>query len=169
MTQKKLENLIGTLALLGVLVAALSAWKHAGAAMRERAKAIHLRARFDDIGGLVENAPVCSAGVPIGRVTSISLDRATHRGVVDMAIDGEVRFPVDSLASIRGAGLMGNGYVGIEPGAGRQTLANGGVIERTNSATILEDVIARLLPADGAHADAKPAEHRVVAVAEPRV
>jgi outer membrane lipid asymmetry maintenance protein MlaD len=169
MTQKNLESLIGILVLFGIAVMTLPAWKSAEALVHGRAKSIRIRARFDDIGGLAENAPVRCAGVPIGRVTSISLDRSTHRGVVDMAIDDDAGFPVESLASIRSAGLMGNNYVGIEPGEGRTRLANGGVIERTHSAMILEDVIERVLPADKARAEAQPSARSVAAVANRRV
>jgi len=167
MTQKNLESLIGVLVLFGIAVMTLPAWKSAEAVVHVRAKSIRIRARFDDIGGLAENAPVRCAGVSIGRVTSISLDRSTHRGVVDMAIDDG--FPVDSLASIRSAGLMGNDYVGIEPGEGRTALANGGLIERTHSAMILEDVIERVLPGDKTRAAAQPSARSVAAVANRRV
>ena len=169
MTQKNLESLIGILVLFGIAVMTLPAWKSAEAVVHAHAKSIHIRARFDDIGGLTENAPVRSAGVSIGRVTSISLDRSTHRGVVDMAIDDDVGFPVDSHASIRSAGLMGNDYVGIEPGEGRTTLANGGVIEHTHSAMILENVIERVLPADKARAEVQPSARSVAVVASRRV
>jgi phospholipid/cholesterol/gamma-HCH transport system substrate-binding protein len=156
MTQKKLENLIGMLALLLLVALTLLLWKRADTMMQGHATGIQVRARFDDIGGLVENAPVRSAGVPIGHVTSISLDRATHRGVVVMAIDDGVRFPVDSLASIHSAGLMGNEYVGIEPGAGHKSLGNGGVIAQTNSAIILEDVIEHVVSGGGTRSGAEP-------------
>jgi len=169
MTQKNLESLIGILVLFGIAVVTLPAWKSAEAVVHAHAKSIRIRAHFDDIGGLTENAPVRSAGVPIGRVTLISLDRSTHRGVVEMEIDDDVGFPVDSLASIRSAGLMGNDYVGIEPGEGHTTLANGAVIERTHSAMILEDVIERVLPAGKTRVEAQPSARSVVALADRRV
>jgi phospholipid/cholesterol/gamma-HCH transport system substrate-binding protein len=170
MTQKKLEDLIGMLALLVLVALTLPLWKRADSMVQGHAAAIQVRARFDDIGGLVENAPVRSAGVAIGHVTSISLDRATHRGVVVMAIDDGVRFPVDSLASIHNAGLMGNEYVGIEAGSGRRNLGNGGVIEQTSSAVILEDVIEHVVSGGGARAgvDADASAGPVVVAANRR-
>lgn len=167
MTMKNLEGLIGILVLSGIAAVALPTLESAREMVRERAKPIQLLAHFDDIGGLGKNASVRCAGVSIGRVMSVSLDRLTHRGVVEMAIDDGVRIPVESFASIRSAGMMGNDFIEIEPGEGHATLADGDVVARTHSAMNLEDVIQRYLATDKAHVAAPPSGRSVVAVAHP--
>ena len=75
-----------------------------------------MQARFDNIGGLKVRAPVRSAGVTVGRVTNITLDGKTYQGVVTMEIREGYQFPKDSSAKILTAGLLGDQYVGLEPG-----------------------------------------------------
>ena len=102
-------------------------------------------ARFDNIGGLKVRAPVRSAGVTVGRVTSISLDARTFQGVVTLEIDDKVQFPKDSSAKILTAGLLGDQYVGIEPGGDEKNLSSGDVIASTQSAVVLENLIGQFL------------------------
>ena len=102
-------------------------------------------AKFDNIGGLKPRAPIRSAGVKIGRVKSITLDAGTFQGVVVMELDRDVRFPRDSSAKILTAGLLGDQYVGIEPGGDEKNLQAGDVITATQSAVVLENLIGRFL------------------------
>ena len=102
-------------------------------------------ARFDNIGGLKKHAPVRSAGVTVGRVSSIELDRKTYQGVVRMEVDSKVEFPKDSSARILTAGLLGDQYIGVEPGADEKILVAGDVIKQTQSAVVLESLISQFL------------------------
>jgi hypothetical protein len=77
---------------------------------------------------------VRSAGVVVGRVTSIGLDPKTFQGVVTMEIDSSVVFPKDSSAKILTAGLLGDQYIGIEAGVDDKNLAAGDTIRQTQSA-----------------------------------
>jgi len=88
---------------------------------------------------------VRSAGVTVGRVTSIALDAKTFQGVVTMEIDSSVRFPKDSSAKILTAGLLGDQYIGIEPGSADEDLPSGAVIRQTQSAVVLENLIGQLV------------------------
>ena len=72
--------------------------------------------RFDNIGGLKPRAPVKSAGVTVGRVSSISLDGKTFQGLVTMELEKRFAFPKDTSAAILTAGLLGDQYVGLNPG-----------------------------------------------------
>ena len=104
-----------------------------------------LQARFDNIGGLKVRAPVRSAGVTIGRVTSIRLDSKTFQGVVTMEIDRDLQFPKDSSAKILTAGLLGDQYVGLEAGGDDKNLSPGDTITQTQSAVVLENLIGQFL------------------------
>ena len=104
-----------------------------------------VEARFDNIGGLKARAPVRSAGVNVGRITGISLDRVTFQGVVTMELNADVPFPKDSSAKILTAGLLGDQYIGLEPGGSEQNLAAGDVITQTQSAVVLENLIGQFL------------------------
>ena len=90
-------------------------------------------------------APVRSAGVNVGRITGITLDRVTYQGVVTMDLNADVAFPKDSSAKILTSGLLGDQYIGLAPGASEQNLAAGDVITQTQSAVVLENLISQFL------------------------
>jgi phospholipid/cholesterol/gamma-HCH transport system substrate-binding protein len=101
-----------------------------------------LTAKFDNVGDLKEGSPVSMAGVRIGRVASIGFDPADFRAVVTMRIDPKFdKIPDDSDASIQTQGLLGGKFVGIGPGGSETFLADGGRIEFTQSAIVLESLI----------------------------
>jgi phospholipid/cholesterol/gamma-HCH transport system substrate-binding protein len=103
-------------------------------------------ARFDNIGGLAVKAPVTLAGVRIGRVTAIDVDRELYSAVVTLEIDTAYdNLPLDTSASILTAGLLGAQYVGLDPGGDIEFLTDGDRIELTQSAVVLENLIGQLL------------------------
>ncbi len=102
-------------------------------------------AQFENIGGLKPRAPVKSAGVVIGRVTTISFDQTTFQARVDMEIESKYQFPVDTEAQILTSGLLGEQYVGFVAGGEDDNLSNGAKIERTQSAMVLENLVSKLM------------------------
>jgi phospholipid/cholesterol/gamma-HCH transport system substrate-binding protein len=116
-----------------------------------------LTARFDNIGGLKVRAPVRSAGVTVGRVSGITLDGKTFQGVVKMEIDRRFEFPRDSAAKILTAGLLGDQYVGIEPGGDDKNLAAGDTVVQTQSAVVLENLIGQFITGRAAEAGTEAA------------
>ncbi len=102
-------------------------------------------ARFDNIGGLKADAPVKSAGVVVGRVASIGFDNQTFQADVTLALDKRYQFPTDTSAKILTSGLLGDQYVGLSAGASEKNLRNGDVIQNTQSAIVLENLIGRFL------------------------
>lgn len=102
-------------------------------------------ARFDNVGDLRVGAPVSMAGVNVGRVTGVDVDRNEFRAIVNLAIQKKFdRIPDDSWANIETAGLLGAKYVGIDAGGSETYLANGGQIENTQPAVVLEKLINKL-------------------------
>jgi len=101
--------------------------------------------RFDNIGGLKPQAPVKSAGVVVGRVGDISFDDKTFQANVSLDLNQNYQFPKDSSLKILTAGLLGEQYIGIEPGGDTKNLVDGDRINRTQSATVLEDLINQFI------------------------
>jgi phospholipid/cholesterol/gamma-HCH transport system substrate-binding protein len=145
MAKKSIEILVGLFVVLGVAALMFVALKAANLASFSNGETYTLQARFDNIGGLKARAPVRSAGVVVGRVTSIKLDPKTYQGVVTMQISSGVVFPKDSSAKILTSGLLGDQYVGIEPGADEKNFAGGDMIKQTQSAVVLENLIGQFL------------------------
>lgn len=102
-------------------------------------------ARFDNIGGLKPRAAVKSAGVVVGRVDSISFDDKRYQASVNLVLESRYVFPKDSSLKILTSGLLGEQYIGIEPGAEEALLAAGDVINLTQSAVVLETLISQFL------------------------
>jgi phospholipid/cholesterol/gamma-HCH transport system substrate-binding protein len=146
MNKKSTEILVGLFVVIGVLALLFLALKAANlASFTNGGDTYTVQARFDNIGGLKNRAPVRSAGVNVGRVTSVVLDTQTYQGVATMEIKKDVLFPKDSSAKILTAGLLGDQYIGIEPGGDTKNLAAGDVITQTQSAVVLENLIGQFL------------------------
>lgn len=115
-------------------------------------------ARFDNIGGLKPRAPVKSAGVVVGRVEDIRFDDKTFQASVTLQLQSGYKFPKDSSAKILTSGLLGEQYIGIEPGGDTNNLVAGDRIKMTQSAIVLENLISQFLfskAAEGKEGSAK--------------
>jgi phospholipid/cholesterol/gamma-HCH transport system substrate-binding protein len=104
-----------------------------------------LEAYFDNIGGLKVRAPVKVSGVLVGRVIDIHYDPKRFQARVTLNIDGRYHFPTDTFATINTSGLLGEQYLGLEPGGAEQDLEPGKEIKRTQSAIVLEKMISRFM------------------------
>ncbi len=145
MGKKGIETLVGLFVLLGLLGVVFLALKAANLGSFSGSDVYTVSARFDNIGGLKARAPVRSAGVTVGRVASIGLDPKTYQGVVTLDIERGYQFPKDSSAKILTSGLLGDQYIGLEPGAEEKNLAGGDAIKQTQSAVVLENLISQFL------------------------
>ena len=157
MAKRNIEVLVGLFVVLGLVALVFVALKAANLASFNTGDTYALSARFDNIGGLKARAPVRSAGVVVGRVTSIALDPKTFQGVVSMDIDRRFQFPKDTSAKILTAGLLGDQYIGLEPGGDDKNLAAGETIAQTQSAVVLENLIGQFLTGKAAEAADNPA------------
>ena len=103
-------------------------------------------AKFDEIGSLMVNAPVRIAGVKVGEVTKISLDKKLFKAVVEIMIESkDDNIPKDSSIAIMTDGLLGAKYLSITPGFDVDALKSGDEIHDTHSAILLENMIGKLL------------------------
>lgn len=107
-----------------------------------------LYATFDEIGGLRTRAPVSIAGVLVGRVEKIGLDKSL-RAKVTLDIDPSLKLPVDTRAAVRTSGVLGDQYVALEPGGEDAMLKPGEEIEFTDSALSLESLIGKFVQNSG--------------------
>jgi phospholipid/cholesterol/gamma-HCH transport system substrate-binding protein len=152
MAKKNLEVLVGLFVLLGIIGALFLALRTANLGNVGRGDTYTVYARFDNIGGLKVRAPVRSAGVAVGHVTNIKLDPKSYQGVVTMQIDTDFRFPKDTVGKILTAGLLGDQYIGLEPGGDDKNIAAGETLAQTQSAVVLENLIGSFLTSRAADA-----------------
>ena len=145
MGKKGIEAMVGLFVLLGMLGLTFLALKAANLGSLGGGDTYSMQARFDNIGGLKVRAPVRAAGVTVGRVTGIALDGKTFQGVVKMEVERAFQFPKDTSAKILTAGLLGDQYIGLEPGGDDKNLAPGDTLAQTQSAVVLENLIGQFL------------------------
>lgn len=105
-----------------------------------------LIAKFGNVAELRVHAPVKIGGVAIGEVTKVALDPKSYNAVVTMALDPPYKdLPADTDAKILTAGLLGERYVGLDPGGDPETLPSGGELIYTQSAVVLEELISKYI------------------------
>ena len=104
-----------------------------------------VKAHFDNIGGLKEQAPVRSSGVVVGRVAGVRFDSKKFDAEVTLTMDGKFKFPTDTTAAILTSGILGENYVGLEAGGEKANLKQGDEIKLTQSAVVLEKIISQFL------------------------
>jgi phospholipid/cholesterol/gamma-HCH transport system substrate-binding protein len=100
-------------------------------------------AEFQSTSGLKPGAIVEIAGVQVGNATALTLK--DNRARLVLRIERNVKIPVDSIASIRTRGLIGEKFVKITPGGDDELLQPGGEISETESVVDLEEMIGKFI------------------------
>lgn len=146
MQTRNLEISVGVFVALGLAALLMLGMKVSNLSRLTEGEGYRVTARFANIGGLKVRAPVTMAGVLIGRVTDIHFDESTYEALVELTIQSKYdRLPEDTSASIYTAGLLGEQYVSLEPGAEESFLTQGDEIRLTQSALVLERLVGQFL------------------------
>ena len=103
-------------------------------------------ANFASITGLRVGASVEIAGVPVGKVNSITLT-PSYAAKVGMLVNSNIELTDDAIASIKTSGIIGDKYVSISQGSG-DVLEPGEEIFDTESAVDLEALISKYVCGD---------------------
>jgi len=158
MRSRYIEMAVGLFLVAGFLALFFLAIRVSGLSGENGRPSYAITASFQNAGGLTVRAKVTMAGVVIGRVTDIRLDPVTLKAKVTMEVYNEVNeISTDAVASILTAGLLGEKYIGIVPGADDTYLKQGDEIEQTQSALVLEDLIGKFLSSQMNKPDPAPA------------
>jgi phospholipid/cholesterol/gamma-HCH transport system substrate-binding protein len=155
MQRSKNDVWVGLFVLLGAVAILFLALQAANLLSLNFQRSYELTAKFENVGGLKPKAAVRGAGVVVGRVEKIVFDDKSFQARVTLAMESQYAFPKDSSLKILTSGLLGEQYLGIEPGAESVNLAAGDTILATQSAVVLENLISQFLyskAADGASA-----------------
>jgi len=146
MNTRNIEILVGIFVVMAVAALVMLSLKVSNlASYGGEGDSYEILAQFENVGGLKERSPVSAGGVRVGKVSAISYNNEEFTAVVSMQIEGGYQFPLDTSASILTAGLLGEQYIGLEPGGDEAFLAEGGEIDITQSALVLEQVIGQFL------------------------
>jgi phospholipid/cholesterol/gamma-HCH transport system substrate-binding protein len=145
MQRKSLDLWVGLFVLLGAAALFFLAMKAGNMSSLSFEKTYPVVTKFDNIGGLKPRAPVKSAGVVVGRVAEIRFDDKSYQAIVTLNLESSYKFPKDTSAKILTSGLLGEQYIGLEPGGDTNNLVAGDRIKMTQSAVVLENLISQFL------------------------
>jgi len=146
MTTRFIEIMVGLFIVLGFLALFMLAMKVSNLSRLTGNDGYVVTAYFENIGGLKVRSPVTVSGVRVGQITEIVYDSKRYEAKVMMRIQTDHDyFPIDSTASIYTAGLLGEQYIALEPGAEDDVLVAGDTIEFTQSALVLEEIIGKIV------------------------
>lgn len=105
----------------------------------------HVKAAFSNANGLLIGSDVRIGGVKVGSVAGLSLDHTTYQAVATLTISNGVELPKDTSATIRSESLMGGKFLALEPGGDEAMLAEGGLIEHTQSTPDIEQMLGQAI------------------------
>lgn len=142
----KVELTSGVFLLLGIAAMLWLATKATNYGMQVGDDTYQVQARFSNVADLKIRAPVKIGGVTVGLVEKISLDPVTFDAVVEFRIDQRYSdIPSDTSASILTSGMLGDRYIGLDPGGSMEPLSDGDEIFITQSAVVLETLISKYM------------------------
>jgi phospholipid/cholesterol/gamma-HCH transport system substrate-binding protein len=145
MNRSMIDLWVGVFVAAGLAALLFLALKAGNLASFSNAQMYRLDAKFANIGGLKERAPVKSAGVVVGRIADIRFDTESYEAVVSMSLEERYKFPRDTTAKILTSGILGEQYVGLEAGGDGVMLKSGDRVRLTQSAVVLENLISQFL------------------------
>ena len=146
----KVEIASGIFLLLGIAALVWLAMRATDFGQNIGENTYQISARFGNVGDLRGRAPVKIGGVTVGLVESITLDPVSFEALVQMKIDSRYNeIPDDTGASVLTSGILGDRYIGLEPGGSPETLQDGDELFITQSALVLEQLVGKYLFSGG--------------------
>jgi len=142
MGRNAIETVMGAAVLL---VAAVFVYFAYNTAQIKAVTGYEVSARFFKIGGLGKGSDVRISGIKVGTVISNTLDPVTFDAIVTMSLRPDIKLSTDTVATIASSGMLGDKYVMLLPGQGKEQLAIGGVITKTKDFRSLEDQVGEII------------------------
>jgi phospholipid/cholesterol/gamma-HCH transport system substrate-binding protein len=142
---KTSDTLVGLFVACGIAALFFMAMQISNLSSYSNEAVYTITAHFENSGSLKVKSPISVAGVHIGRVSNISIDKTSYEAVVEMQIKAQYQLPDDTSASIFTAGLLGEQYISLEPGGSEDYIQPNGIIDITQSAVVLEEIIGKFL------------------------
>lgn len=146
MKKYSLEFSVGVFVLIGLLCLAYMTVK-LGKMEVFSGQGHSFTARFQSIAGLKVGASVEVAGVPVGKVTRITLDPNIFYALVTMQVNDTIPVTDDTIASIKTSGIIGDKYINLSMGGGSPLEPNA-ILTETESALDLESLVSKYVFGD---------------------
>ena len=146
MNRKAIDIWVGIFVAIGLAALLFLALKVGNLlTFNEDRKGYELEARFDNVGALKPRAQVKTAGVVVGRVESVRLDKKTYEAIVRLHLFPEYQFSRDTIATVNTSGLLGDQFIGLEAGGDTEMLKDEDFIKKTQSAVQIEKLVSQFM------------------------
>jgi phospholipid/cholesterol/gamma-HCH transport system substrate-binding protein len=142
MESKKTEFLVGLFMLIGILCVGYLTIR-LGKMDIIGGGYYPVEANFTSVSGLRKGAIVDIAGVEVGQVVRIELDKEYFNAKVTLLIREDLELSIDTIASVKTRGLIGDKYIELQPGGDPEILEPNGKIIETESAIDLEEMVSK--------------------------
>jgi phospholipid/cholesterol/gamma-HCH transport system substrate-binding protein len=106
-------------------------------------------AAFSNISGVNAGTSVRVGGIKIGVVEALDLDPTSYQAIAKLRVGSNIKLPKDSTAAVLSSGLIGEKFIGIEPGGEEAMLGDGDRITLTQSSVSLEEMIGKFVFSGG--------------------
>jgi phospholipid/cholesterol/gamma-HCH transport system substrate-binding protein len=142
MGNSRVEIFVGFFLIVGFLALGWLALQLGEVPWLTGSKTYVINAAFNNISGVKAGADVQIAGVTVGKVRQLDLSKE-NQAMVGMQINREVAIPMDSIASVKSQGIIGDKYIQITLGGDESLYKPGETIVDTESAVDLESLISK--------------------------
>ena len=135
------EIVVGLFMIAGFLAFVYLAFNLGEVSFLSSGRTYSIKAEFDNVSGIKKGATVQVAGVVVGEVSRIWLD--DQYAILLLTIDNEVKVPIDTIASVKSTGIIGDKFIQLSLGGDEELLSEGGTIVDTESAVDIESLISK--------------------------
>lgn len=142
MNKKPIETIMGAIVLF---IAASFVFFAYNSSNLHVAKGYEITGHFLKAGGINIGSDIKINGVKVGTVSGQKLDTETYLAVIKMNIYNDIKLPKDSVFQIAADGLMGENFIKVTPGQGKDIYKNGETIIKTADFKTIEDLVGEVI------------------------
>ena len=142
MKKNTLEMIVGLFMVTGFLAFGYLALRLGEVSFLTRGSTYTINAQFNNVSGVKQGAAVQVAGVAVGEVVKMWLGEKGYAHLA-LRIDNSLKVPIDSIASVKSQGIIGDKFIQLSLGGDEKVFANGGTIRDTESALDIESIISK--------------------------
>ena len=142
MKNNTVEMVVGLFIIIGFAAFGYLALQLGEVSFLSAGKSYTLKAEFTNVAGVKKGASVQIAGVVVGEVSAIELGKDAY-AILSLQLDNSLKIPIDSMASVKSQGIIGDKYIQLSPGGDEKFFGPGEMIVDTESAVDIESLISK--------------------------
>jgi phospholipid/cholesterol/gamma-HCH transport system substrate-binding protein len=142
MKQNTLELAVGIFMLIGFAAFVYLALQLGEVPFLRQGSTYVLKAEFDNVAGIKKGASIQVAGVTVGEVAEVALS-STEAALLSLRLEKSLAVPVDSIASVKSQGIIGDKYIQLNLGGDEKKFQPGETMRETESSVDIESLISK--------------------------